>query len=123
LGRLADSGSEGLESDSELQLKAVFGPVFGLDDWLARWRARLASEGRATAEVRRAMDGVNPAVIPRNHKVEEALAAASAEEPDLAPFERLLEVLAHPFDDKPDRAGLDAPAPPGGPAYRTFCGT
>jgi len=64
---------------------------------------------------------VNPAIIPRNHLVEEALAAAMAG--DLAPFERLNEALAKPFEDRAeftDYAGLP-PVPEA--AYRTFCGT
>jgi uncharacterized protein YdiU (UPF0061 family) len=69
------------------------------------------------------MHGVNPIVIPRNHRVEEALAAAS-DDGDLAPFERLLEALRQPYEDVPERALYTAPAPPELTArYRTFCGT
>jgi uncharacterized protein YdiU (UPF0061 family) len=123
LGRAAESTGEALDSGSERQLKAAFGPVFGLDDWIRRWRARLGEEGKAAGDVRAAMDALNPAVIPRNHRVEQALAAASAEEPDLALFDRLLAVLARPFEDHADAAGLDAPAPADAVPYRTFCGT
>jgi uncharacterized protein YdiU (UPF0061 family) len=70
------------------------------------------------------MRRVNPWVIPRNHRVEEALAAASAEVPDLGPFERLLDALRHPFDELPERAGYAEPAPAEVTAgYRTYCGT
>ena len=68
-----------------------------------------------------AMDRVNPVYIPRNHLVEEALAAATSG--DLAPFERLGEVLAQPFDE---RAGLERyaePAPDSFGPYQTYCGT
>jgi uncharacterized protein YdiU (UPF0061 family) len=68
------------------------------------------------------MDRVNPVYIPRNHLVEEALAAATGG--DLAPFERLVDVLARPFDERP---GLEAYAAPAAAefdaCYRTFCGT
>jgi uncharacterized protein YdiU (UPF0061 family) len=67
------------------------------------------------------MDAVNPLYIPRNHVVEAALDAATAG--DLAPFERLVDVVSRPFDERP---GLDAytrPAPPELGRYRTFCGT
>ena len=57
-----------------------------------------------------AMDRVNPVYIPRNHLVEEALAAATAG--DLEPFERLLDVLARPFDERPGLEAYAAPAPP-----------
>jgi serine/tyrosine/threonine adenylyltransferase len=68
------------------------------------------------------MNRANPAFIPRNHHVEAALDAATAHG-DLAPFERLLEVLSRPFEDQPDAADLAGPAPPGDAPYRTFCGT
>jgi uncharacterized protein YdiU (UPF0061 family) len=116
---LAEAATHGEEAG----FRAVFGPVFGLEEWLVRWRARLALEQRASDAVAVGMNAVNPAVIPRNHRVEEALAAASAETPDLAPFERLLNVLGRPFNPSGDLDGLDQPAPKGGAPYRTFCGT
>jgi len=91
------------------------------DAWATRWSDRLAAEGRRPEEVAAGMDRVNPVYIPRNHLVEEALAAAY--EDDLAPFERLLDVLAHPFDERPDLGRYAAPAPPDVGRYRTFCGT
>jgi serine/tyrosine/threonine adenylyltransferase len=115
---LADAVTE----EGEASFRAVFGPVFGLEDWLARWRLRLAREEQDAETVRDAMNRANPAFIPRNHHVEAALDAATAHG-DLAPFERLLEVLSRPFDDQPDAADLAGPAPPGGAPYRTFCGT
>jgi len=86
-------------------------PAF--DGWVDRWRALGPDADR--------MDGVNPVYIPRNHVVEEALAAAT--EGDLHPFERLLDAVDAPYDQ---RAGLErhaAPAPEDFGAYRTFCGT
>jgi serine/tyrosine/threonine adenylyltransferase len=109
--------------EEEGALRAVFGPVFGLDQWLSRWRARLADDGRPLTDVQSAMGAVNPAVIPRNQKVEEALAAASAEESDIVPFEKLLCALEKPFESPTDAAGLDQPAPVSAAPYRTFCGT
>jgi uncharacterized protein YdiU (UPF0061 family) len=58
--------------------------------------------------------------IPRNQRVEEALAAAS-DRGDLAPFRALLAVVQHPFDDVPGQARYAQPDAPMG--YRTFCGT
>ena len=68
------------------------------------------------------MQAANPAVIPRNHRVEEALSAAS-EQNDLGPFHRLLAALADPYDHERERPGYDEPAPPSRVPYRTFCGT
>jgi uncharacterized protein YdiU (UPF0061 family) len=64
----------------------------------------------------------NPVVIPRNHKVEEALAAA-VDRGDLRPMNRLLEALANPFEDSPEKQNYREPAPDGGVPYQTFCGT
>jgi uncharacterized protein YdiU (UPF0061 family) len=67
------------------------------------------------------MDRVNPLYIPRNQLVEEALAAATAG--DLAPFERLLEAVTNPFEERPGLARYAQPAEADFGAYRTFCGT
>src|SRR5438128_2651437 len=69
-----------------------------------------------------AMRRATSAFIPRNHRVEEALSAA-VERGDYAPFETLLNILAHPFDDQPEFAAFAEPAPEGRGCYRTFCGT
>ena len=68
------------------------------------------------------MKRANPAFIPRNHRVEEALAAAIRDN-DYAPFQTLLRVLTRPFDDQPDAVHLADPPPAGQGPYRTFCGT
>jgi len=69
------------------------------------------------------MRGVNPFVIPRNHRVEEALAAAS-DGGDFAPFERLLDAVRRPYDEAGELVPYAEPAPAAVTAcYRTFCGT
>jgi uncharacterized protein YdiU (UPF0061 family) len=65
---------------------------------------------------------VNPAYIPRNHRVEAALNAA-IEKDDYGPFEELLVVLAKPFEARPQFAAYEAPPEDGSGRYRTFCGT
>jgi uncharacterized protein YdiU (UPF0061 family) len=67
------------------------------------------------------MDRVNPAYIPRNHLVEEALAAAT--EGDLDPFRRLLDAVTSPYEERPGLDRYAAGAPEDFGAYRTFCGT
>jgi uncharacterized protein YdiU (UPF0061 family) len=105
------------------RLQALFEDTRPLLAWLARWRDRVAREAAAPAQRSAAMRAASPIYIARNHLVEEALAAASLHN-DLGPFERLLDVIARPFDERP---GLDhhaAPAPHEVTAgYRTFCGT
>jgi serine/tyrosine/threonine adenylyltransferase len=102
-------------------LRSLFAEPVGFDSWLGRWHTRLHESDTDLPSVAAAMDRVNPIYIPRNHLVEEALTAAT--DGDLVPFERLLDVVARPFDERP---GLDAYAQPAGAdfgPYRTFCGT
>jgi serine/tyrosine/threonine adenylyltransferase len=101
--------------------RSLFGEPSNFDAWAHRWRESLSSQAAEPQAVREEMDGVNPAYIPRNHRVEEALAAATAG--DIAPFRRLLEVLASPFEERPGLEFYALPAPPSFGEYRTFCGT
>jgi uncharacterized protein YdiU (UPF0061 family) len=86
--------------------------------WTERWQARLSGDPTVAAD---AMDTVNPLYIPRNHLVEEALAAATAG--DQQPFERLLDAVTEPFTERADLERYREPAPANGAPYRTFCGT
>ena len=99
-------------------------PLFEDDDmirWQARWQARLERQQQPLTEAVQLMRSRNPAVIPRNHRVEEALAAAVQE--DYQPLQRLLSVLERPYEDTPEKAFYRSPAPPTDQPYRTFCGT
>lgn len=97
----------------------------GSDDdflrWHAGWRARLARQPQSKQESAALRQASNPAFIPRNHRVEEALAAA--EQGELGVMERLLEVLSSPYDHAKDAPGYREPAPDAGVGYQTFCGT
>ena len=91
------------------------------DAWAEQWRRRLADEPRDGAARRAAMRAVNPAYVPRNHRVEEVIRAALTG--DFRPFERLGTVLARPYDERPeDRAYAEPPAFDTS-GYQTFCGT
>jgi uncharacterized protein YdiU (UPF0061 family) len=90
-------------------------------DWHSRWRDRLGRDGRPIASARAAMRSANPAVIPRNHRVEEALGAAEDRD-DLSVLRRLLAVLASPYEAGPGSAEYREP-PADDSGYRTFCGT
>jgi len=68
------------------------------------------------------MQRATPAVIPRNHRVEEVLQAASVEQ-DYRPLHALLDALQDPYHHQRERAYYQEPAPADAPAYRTFCGT
>jgi uncharacterized protein YdiU (UPF0061 family) len=93
-----------------------------LEEWLARWAAARAGDKRSDSDVAAAMDAANPIYVPRNHLVEEALAAGSSG--DMEPFDTLMGVLAEPFTERP---GLERFAAPGSAdfasGYQTFCGT
>ena len=110
------------------RLRPLLAEAGALEPWLARWRERLAlHDGQPSAAARpetaAVMRRASPWITPRNHRVEEALAAASAHG-DLAPFERLLQALRRPFEEHPEDAAFAEPAPAEVTAcYQTFCGT
>jgi uncharacterized protein YdiU (UPF0061 family) len=105
LGRAARGDAE--------PLRALVLDLAELDEWLARWRA-LGPDAEA-------MDRTNPLYIPRNHLVEEALAASTAGDP--GPLEGLLAALADPYTERPGLERYAEPAPRDFGEYRTFCGT
>jgi uncharacterized protein YdiU (UPF0061 family) len=117
--RLARSAAEPADDASLLEL---FAPSSGIEDWLRRWRERLGTESQNVAERAANMRRVNPAFIPRNHRVEAVLEAASTQG-DFGPFHRLLAILEHPYDDQPGREEYEQPPAPGERVHRTFCGT
>jgi uncharacterized protein YdiU (UPF0061 family) len=93
--------------------RAMFLDLAGFDAWAERW---LAVGPDADA-----MDRTNPAYVPRNHLVEEALDAATAGE--MEPFDRLLAVVTAPYDERPGLERYAEPAPASFAGYQTFCGT
>ena len=90
--------------------------------WHSRWQQRLERDGQPAESAYALMRDVNPSVIPRNHRVEEALAAAT-EDDDLSVMHRLLEALSLPYERNVAFADYRNPPPPGSGRYRTFCGT
>ena len=103
-------------------LRALFADASAIDAWRRRWEERLAHEPLAPAQRADALRRVNPAFIPRNHRVEAALEAA-VERSDYGPFEELLAIVTRPFDEQPEHASFAQPAPLDAPPYETFCGT
>jgi uncharacterized protein YdiU (UPF0061 family) len=110
-----------LSGDDPAAAGAEFSDPEALDQWLPAWRARLGREGRDEAARVAAMEAVNPALIPRNHRVEEAISASLTG--DMAPFERLVGALAHPFDPPEGDLDLATPPAPEERVTQTFCGT
>jgi uncharacterized protein YdiU (UPF0061 family) len=96
------------------------GDAFG--EWAKRWRARLSQEASVASERQAQMRAVNPAFIPRNHRVEEVIRAAE-DHGDFAPFEKLLAILSQPYRDQPEAHEYQRPPRPEEIVHATFCGT
>ncbi len=90
--------------------------------WHKRWQARLSRQEESKVSTIELMKNSNPGVIPRNHRVEEALDAAVNDE-DYSVMERLLDVLSNPFAYSPEQEKYTKPPEPSSIPYQTFCGT
>ena len=91
-------------------------------NWHQQWQKRLMQNKKAKKLSLNLMRSTNPLIIPRNHKVEEALDAASING-NLVPMYNLLDVLKNPYTDQPEIAAYQNSPKPGGQVYKTFCGT
>ena len=91
------------------------------NQWYGRLQGRRSRQPQSTAEAGDLMRRHNPAFVPRNHLVEEALRVAT-DERDFTVLERLLDILATPYDHQRDLPMFQIPGKDGR-AYRTFCGT
>lgn len=111
-----------IESNSNESVRDLFDDPTAFDDWAVDWRKRLAIDSQDSNERQADMRRMNPAFIPRNHLVEEAIAAA-AEKEDFTAFENLLAVLSMPFEDQPDAQRYALPPRPEQVVHKTFCGT
>lgn len=108
-----------LSSTASIDEPAFPDPTF--THWHVDWKNRLDRQPQDSLEIVRKMQSANPRVIPRNHKVEEALESATLHA-DLAPFHKLLAAITQPFDEASDEI-FTTPPPPDSPPYQTFCGT
>ena len=102
-------------SDSEL---------FSSEDflgWRDQWQSRVSRQSESADAIKKLMMSRNPAVIPRNHLVEEAL--STAEKGEMDDFHKLLAILKEPYSYTGVRDLYTAPPPPSSCRYRTFCGT
>lgn len=104
------------QGDSELFQSQEFA------QWQGRWQERLDGQRESKDDAHQLMRNSNPAVIPRNHRVEEALAAA-VDQGDFTVLKNLLGVLSNPYAHSPAQEKYCTPAPPSERPYRTFCGT
>jgi len=110
------------ESDAaDAAIDGLFAEPSAFHDWRQAWRSRLAREPQPASEHAAYMRLVNPAVIPRNHRIEEVIVAA-VERGDTAPFEALSQVLSRPYEE-PSAAAYANPPLPEERVLQTFCGT
>jgi uncharacterized protein YdiU (UPF0061 family) len=117
--RLCDAASDPAADEA---VGRLFADPAAYAAWAAEWRTRLGREAQSPSARRDAMRAANPAFIPRNHRVEAAIAAA-VESADFGPFEALSEVLSRPYEDQPSFSEYALPPEDGERVYRTFCGT
>ena len=117
--RLCDAAAD---EKADADVRALFANPTAYDNWVTRWRSRLAAK-RLNPDARaQAMRTVNPAFVPRNHRVEQALDAA-IEHGDFSPFSELMTVLSRPYEDQADYADYANPPNADERVLRTFCGT
>jgi protein adenylyltransferase len=117
--RLCDAA---VDEKADVNLRALFANPAAYDNWASRWRSRLAAERLDLDARAQAMRAVNPAFIPRNHRVEQALDAA-IEYGDFSRFAELLTVLSRPYEDQAVFADYANPPDADERVFRTFCGT
>ena len=110
------------DEKADADVRSLFANPAGYDSWVARWRSRLAAERLEPDARAQVMRTVNPAFVPRNHRVEQALDAA-IEDGDFSPFAELLTVLSQPYEDQADFADYANPPNADERVLRTFCGT
>jgi protein adenylyltransferase len=117
--RLCDAA---VNPDADAAVRSLFSSPNAFDDWAVQWRHRLSDESGRDIERSNMLRAANPAFIPRNHLVEEAISAA-VNNGDFAPFEMLMLVLSAPYEDQPDFRRYGDPPRPGQIVHQTFCGT
>ncbi|SFQ15974.1 Uncharacterized conserved protein YdiU, UPF0061 family [Psychrobacillus psychrotolerans] len=94
----------------------------GFEQWYEKWKTRLENQQVSEEFIKQLMQKSNPVVIPRNHRVEEALDAAVNNE-DYSVLNNLLSVISHPYDYKADYMDYTTLPPDTSGPYKTFCGT
>ena len=110
------------DRQGDAPLRAQFLNALDYDEWALRWRARMRREATTLESRTESMQAVNPAYIPRNHRVEQVIVAA-VERSDFAPFEEFSEVLAAPYVERAAFARYANPPQPQERVLQTFCGT
>ena len=90
--------------------------------WYEKWQERIQRQNKSLEEIETLMQNSNPTVIPRNHRVEEALEAAVKND-DYSKMNYLLHAITNPFDYKNINFEYTKLPKPTACAYKTYCGT
>uniref|UniRef100_A0A486XI93 Protein nucleotidyltransferase YdiU n=1 Tax=Rheinheimera sp. BAL341 TaxID=1708203 RepID=A0A486XI93_9GAMM len=109
-------------TDANVGAATLFTDSHNWQAWCGRWHARLAEQGTVLCQVQKQMDACNPALIPRNHQIANAIELASTDG-DLTLFNRLHSALQTPFVLADINADLALPPTAGQCISNTFCGT
>jgi uncharacterized protein YdiU (UPF0061 family) len=120
--RLCDAAEGGADAATCAGNVLGTAPAVELVQWIGAWRLRLARDPQLPADRARSMRLANPAYIPRNHRVEAAITAAT-EQADFGPFNEMLQVWSRPYEEQPGREAYLIPPWPAERVLQTFCGT
>ena len=110
------------DAEADAAVRVLFTEPSAYNAWATNWRLRLQQEPQTLTEIAATMRAVNPAFIPRNHRIQEAIEAAE-ERQDFGPFQTMLDVIARPYESRPQLERYTKPASLEERVQRTFCGT
>ncbi len=109
-------------SKHETEIRQLFGNSELFDEWLIKWRQRLAVQVQSDEQRQTSMQSINPVYIPRNHQIEAAIRAAE-DNHDFSVFHALHEVLQNPYEEQECKESYMRPPEPNEVVRQTFCGT
>ena len=110
------------DKEADQAVRSLFANPNSYDAWAESWRSRLTRDALTPHERAMSMRRVNPAFIPRNHRIEQVIEAANGQD-DFSPFVDLLTVLSRPYEDQERFSKYASPPQPNERVVRTFCGT
>lgn len=114
--------SDHTSQPSSLRFQKLFTDFVPIQQWLERWQQRLKKEEVSLGEISSRMNGVNPAFIPRNHRIEKAIQLAENNGNFEETF-RLIKILNNPYEEQPEFSDYMKPPEPEERVLQTFCGT
>lgn len=118
----AENMADDADSGADAAIRALGDRPDIFDEWAVRWRQRLAREPQTAVQRGESMRRFNPAYIPRNHRIAQAINAA-VDGQDFGPFEELMRVLSRPYEDQKNFEAYARAPQPAERVLQTFCGT